>query len=73
MRDRHIQLAIASLTEKGHEVRPYNMEGKMFYEIADRRMLATPKEMNELGEGVYRLTELEELFVKRRLEEQGKL
>jgi len=67
----NIDKAIEVLKRQGHTVRPYNREGVFWFEI-DGRMLASAQEMGELADRVYSLTELEELFTKRRAEEQGK-
>ena len=66
-----IEEAIEVLKQQGHTVRPYNREGTFWYEI-DGKMLASAQEMGELADRVYSLTELEDLFNKRRTEEQGK-
>jgi hypothetical protein len=65
-----IESAIEVLKQQGHNVRPYNREGIFWFEI-DGRMLASAQEMGELADRVYSLTELEDLFTKRRVEEQG--
>jgi len=62
--------AIEVLKQQGHSVRPYNREGIFWFEI-DGRMLASAQEMEELADRVYSLVELEDLFKKRRAEEQG--
>ncbi len=62
---------IKKLNEEGHSVQMVQQYGKWWYEI-DRNMRATDEEMEELADGVYSLSELEELFKKRRAEEQGK-
>lgn len=67
-----ILAAIASLQEQGHTVRSYPHGDEEWFEI-DSCMLARPNEMEDLADGVYNLGELEELFTKRRLEEQGQL
>jgi len=66
---RKIEGAIEILEQQGHTVRPYNREGKFWFEI-DGRMLASTQEMEELADRVYSLTELEDLFVRRRAEER---
>jgi hypothetical protein len=65
-----IDAAIAALRSQGHTVRPYNRGGKFWYEI-DGRMLASHQEMEDLADRVYSLLELEDLFVRRRKEEQN--
>jgi hypothetical protein len=67
-----IKAAMASLQAQGHTVRSHPHMGEEWFEI-DQCMLARPNEMEELADGVYTLDELEELFTKRRLEEQGRL
>jgi len=62
-------MAIEALKQQGHTVNTYNREGTFWYEI-DGRMLASAQEMGELADRVYSLTELEDLFKKRK-EEQG--
>jgi hypothetical protein len=64
-----IDKAIEVLKQQGHTVRPYNREGTFWFEI-DGRMLASAQEMGELADRVYSLTELDDLFKKRRAEEQ---
>jgi hypothetical protein len=65
-----IDTAIEALTSQGHSVQPYNREGQFWYEI-DGRMLASFQEMEDLAARVYSLLELEDLFVRRRNEEQN--
>lgn len=65
-----IDAAIKALKSQGHTVRPYNREGQLWYEI-DGRMLASHQEMVDLADRVYSLMELEDLFVRRRKEEQN--
>jgi len=65
-----IERAIEVLRQQGHTVRPYNREGTFWFEI-DGRMLASAQEIGELADRVYSLVELEDLFKKRRAEEQG--
>lgn len=60
------------LQGQGHTVRPQSREGALWFEI-NGKMLASWKEMEELADGVYSLSELEELFVRRRSEKEGKL
>ena len=64
-----IDAAIEALKSQGHSVRPYNREGKFWFEI-DGRMLASHQEMEDLADRVYSLLELEDMFVRRRNEEQ---
>jgi hypothetical protein len=63
-----VDAAIEALKAQGHTVRPYNREGTFWFEI-DGRMLASWQEMEELADRVYSLTELEDLFLRRRREE----
>jgi hypothetical protein len=65
-----VDAAILALKSQGHTVRPYNREGEFWFEI-DGRMLASRQEMEDLADRVYSLLELENLFVRRRNEEQN--
>ena len=67
-----IDLAIKMLREQGHTASAQVRDGTMWFEI-DGRMLASWAEMQDLADGVYTLAELEELYVRRRAEEQQKL
>jgi len=58
------------LEEQGHLVEGRIQFDKMWWEI-DQRMLATPEEIEHLADGVYSLSELEELYIKRRADEQA--
>jgi hypothetical protein len=62
-----IEAAIRMLEKDGHSIQRQLANGKVWFEI-DRRMRATPDEMQNLADGVYSLTELEELFIQRRVE-----
>ena len=64
-----IDAAIEALRSQGHSVRPYNRDGQFWYEI-DGRMLESRQEMEDLADRVYTPQELEDLFVRRRKEEQ---
>ena len=55
---------------QGHTVSAQNRDGKFWFEI-DNRMLASREEMENLADGVYSLSELEKLCIRRRAEEQG--
>jgi len=66
-----VNAAIKMLTGQGHTVRPFLRYGVLWFEI-DTGMLATQQEMLELGDGVYSLSELCELFARRRAEEQDR-
>jgi hypothetical protein len=65
-----VDAAIQALKAKGHTVRPYSREGTFWFEI-DGKMLASRKELEDLADRVYSLTELEDLFVRRQREEQN--
>ena len=58
------------LEEQGHLVKGRIQFEKMWWEIGGR-MLATPEEIEHLAEGVYSLSELEELYIMRRADEQA--
>jgi hypothetical protein len=66
-----LNTAIKILQGQGHTVRPYIRYGTLWFEI-DGNMLATRQEMLELGDGVYSLEELAELFARRLAEGDGK-
>jgi hypothetical protein len=66
-----INAATKMLTEQGHTVRPHIRYGTLWFEI-DGNMLASRQEMLELGNGVFSLNELRELFERRRSEEQSR-
>jgi hypothetical protein len=59
-----------ALKELGHHVERQVRLDKTCWQI-DRGMLATPQEMEEFADGVYSFPELEELYMKRRAEEQA--
>jgi len=61
---------IRMLKEQGHLVERRIQFDKMWWHI-DGRMLATSEEIEHLADGVYSLSELEELYGKRRAEEQA--
>ena len=63
-----VDIAIQALKSQGHTVRPYHRQDDIWFEI-DRRMLASRKEIEELGDRVYSLLELEDLFTRLRNEE----
>ena len=65
-----LNAAMKMLSGQGHTVRPHVRYGTLWFEIDDN-MLATRQEMLELGEGVYSLNELLELFQRRRAEGQS--
>ena len=62
---------IKILQGQGHAVRPYIRYGTLWFEI-DGNMLATRQEMLELGDGVYSLRELAELFARRNAQGEGR-
>jgi hypothetical protein len=66
-----LNAATKMLTGQGHTVRPHFRYGTLWFEI-DGNMVATRQEMLELGNGVYSLIELRELFERRRAEEQSR-
>lgn len=66
-----ISQGVRMLKEQGHQVEGRIQFGKMWWDI-DRRMLATPEEIEHLADGVYTLAELEELYIRRRNEERTK-
>jgi hypothetical protein len=66
-----VNAAIRMLHTQGHAVRPYFRYGVLWFEI-DGNMLATRQELLELADGVYSFTELRELLILRRAEEQGR-
>jgi hypothetical protein len=69
--EQEFNAAMKMLTGQGHTVRPHIRYGTLWFEI-DGTMLAIRQEMLELGEGIYSLNELRELFERRRAEEQSK-
>jgi hypothetical protein len=69
MNDR-LSKGVRMLEEQGHVVEGRIQYDKMWWEI-DHRMLATPEEIGHLADGVYSLSELEELYIKRRAEEEA--
>ncbi|MGA2235972.1 MAG: hypothetical protein ABSG23_10910 [Terriglobales bacterium] len=68
-----IDVAIEMLKEQGHtvEAQVRGKKGTFWFEV-DRRMLVSSEEMQNLADGVYSLTELEELYKKRRQAENAK-
>lgn len=64
-----VSKGVRMLKEQGHFVEGRVKGAKMWWEI-DHRMLATPEEIEHIADGVYTLSELEDLFV-RRAEEQA--
>ena len=59
---------VQMLKETGHQIEARIRFNKMAWKIDDR-ILATPEEIEHLANGIYTLSELEELHVKRRAEE----
>jgi hypothetical protein len=66
-----ISQGVRMLKEQGHQVEGRIQFDKMWWEI-DRRMLATPEEIEHLADGVYTLADLEDLYIRRRSEERTK-
>ena len=68
-----IDVAISNLKAQGHSVEAQvrGSKGTFWFEV-DRRMLVSWDEMVNLADGVYSLAELEELYKKRRREENAK-
>ena len=66
MKDK-VNTAIRMLKEQGHVVQTQvrGAQGKFWFEI-DSRMLVSWEEMQNLADGVYSLSELEDLFERRR-------
>jgi hypothetical protein len=62
-----IEAAIRMLNAQGHVVETQVQDDKTRFAI-DRRMRASSEEMQNLADGVYSLTELEKLFIQRRVE-----
>lgn len=66
-----VDAAVRMLKAQGHAVETQVCGGKFWFEI-DYRMLVSWEEMQNLADGVHSLTELEELFKRRRAEEAAK-
>ena len=68
-----IDVAIQVLQAQGHSVEAQvrASKGTFWFEV-DRRMLVSWEEMTNLADGVYSLTELEELYKKRQQAENAK-
>jgi hypothetical protein len=66
-----VSTAIEMLRATGHNVEAQvrGEAGTMWYQI-DGYMLASHEEMENLADGVYTLTELQELYEKRRADKQ---
>ena len=64
-----ISKGVRMLEEQGHLVEGRVHFHTKWWEI-DRRILATPEEMTHLADGVYSFSELEELNIKRRTQQQ---
>jgi len=62
---------VRMLEEQGHLLEGRVQFNKICWEI-DCRMLATPEEMTHLADGVYSLSELEELHKRRTQQQTGK-
>ena len=63
--------AVKMLREQGHSVRAQVRDGKQWFYV-DERMLVSWAEMNDMAEGVFSLVELEDLYKRRRADEQQK-
>ena len=65
-----VDAGIRMLRAKGHTVQAQvrGDEGRMWFEV-DSRMLVSWEEMQNLADGVYSLTELEDLYKRRQAEE----
>ncbi len=63
-----VEAAVGMLKAQGHVVEILRGEKGTWYEV-DHRMRASWEEMQNLADGVYSLTELEELFIRRQIEE----
>jgi hypothetical protein len=68
-----IEAAMKMLAEQGHTAISCSHMGQDWYHLLDSHALVKPQEMEDLADGVYSFEELNELFSKRRLEEQGLL
>jgi hypothetical protein len=62
--------AVRMLKEQGHHIEVCIRFDKMWCEI-DQRMLASLQEMEGIFDGIYSLTELEELLNRQRLDESS--
>jgi hypothetical protein len=67
-----VSTAVEMLRATGHRVEAQirGASGTMWYQI-DGYMLASHEEMENLADGVYTLTELQELYEKRRADEKS--
>ena len=63
------KVVVKMLREHGRSVRAEVRDGKQWFHV-DERMLVSWAEMNDLAEGVFSLAELEDLYKRRRAEEQ---
>jgi len=63
--------AVKMLREQGHSVCAQVRDGTQWFNV-DERMLVSWAEMNDLAEGVFSLVELEDLYRRRRADEQQK-
>ena len=52
------------LQRQGHRVEEYTLEGKSWWQI-DSRLLATPKEIKQIADGILTLRELEKLYFEK--------
>ena len=67
----NIVTAVKMLREQGHSVLAQVCDGKQWFHVDDR-MLVSWAEMNDLAKGVFSLAELEDLYKRRRADEQQK-
>jgi len=63
-----VSKGVRMLQGQGHLVEPYGFYGKNWWQNDDK-MLATPEEIEHIADGIYSLADLEEIFIRRRLEE----
>jgi hypothetical protein len=68
-----VEVGIQMLKAQGHavETQVRGEKGTFWFEV-DRRMLVSWEEMQSLADGVYSLSELEELFRRRQAEEANR-
>jgi hypothetical protein len=62
---------VKMLRQQGHSVCAQVRDGKQWFHV-DERMLVSWAEMNDMAEGVFSLVELEDLYKRRRADEQQK-
>jgi hypothetical protein len=64
-----VEVAMKMLREQGHSVSAQVRDDRQWFHV-DKRMLVSWAEMNDLAEGVFSLVELEDLYKRRRADEQ---